>query len=896
MKRFMFSRSYLVHRAVLSLIVLAVIAAFLIPGSSPLAKNPYKRAFFSTYPVAAGTAIDEVPSNPGHCGVCHFDFGGSDTRNPYGLSLEVGLANGMTIEEAILSVDGDDADGDGFSNNTEITDLVNFTNTSTFPGLTIDNYTLTWNVDHADILPHLTPAGATDTIPPTVTVHDPMGGEVLQAGTFHSIQYTAEDLESGLSHIDIYLSDDSGVDWFKTVAADEPPGTGFSWFVPNFPGTFSRIRVEAHDNAGNEGSGMSMGDFTITATPAGFVPSTMRDMELPGTEPFHGAVLEDPDISCATCHGNYDLAVEPWHNWRGSMMAQAMRDPMFLACLAVAEQDAPSVGDLCIRCHSPGGWQEGRSIDTSGDMINPKDRHSVHCDFCHREVDQNYVPGVSPPTDEEILSQIEPLPLAYANGQFITDPAPLRRGPRADAEAAHQFVESPLHRSSDMCGKCHDVSNPVFIHAGGADYVPNDFDAEHPDMDLRNMFPIERTYSEWSQSEYAATGVYAPQFAGNNPTGMVSECQDCHMRDVLGKAASSNGVNDRADLKFHDFTGGNTFIPAMVADFYPDEVDLTQLQEAEERARYMLRNAATMTVTSEDFGITVRVQNETAHKLPSGYPEGRRIWLNVVAKDINGVQVFESGAYDWDTADLTHDAQAKIYEIQPGLSPGLADALGLPSGKSFHFVLNDTIYSDNRIPPRGFTNAAFEAIQSPAVAHPYEDGQFWDDTPYSLPVDADSVIVTLYYQLTSKEYVEFLRDENVTNNAGQAYYDAWVAHGKSAPELMVQVREKVNVISTDDEIAGTPLIYNLEQNFPNPFNPVTRIDYSIAERSHVYIAAYDVAGRRVSVIVNEEQEPSRYSVTWNGTDSAGRTLASGIYFIRYRAGGYTFTRKAVLLR
>ena len=57
-----------------------------------------------------------------------------------------------------------------------------------------------------------------------------------------------------------------------------------------------------------------------------------------------------------------------------------------------------------------------------------------------------------------------------------------------------------------------------------------------------------------------------------------------------------------------------------------------------------------------------------------------------------------------------------------------------------------------------------------------------------------------------------------------------------------------------------------------------------------------MAGRQVSVIVDAEQEPSRYSVTWNGTDDAGRTLASGIYFIRYRAGDYTFTRKAVLLR
>ena len=219
------------------------------------------------------------------------------------------------------------------------------------------------------------------------------------------------------------------------------------------------------------------------------------------------------------------------------------------------------------------------------------------------------------------------------------------------------------------------MSNPVFNRLSTHDYAPNVFDEEHPDKDVRNMAPVERTYSEWTQSEYATTGVYAPQFAGNKPDGIVSTCQDCHMRDVFGKGANSIGVNDRADLGLHDFTGGNTFIPTTVADFYPDEVDMVQLQAAEERARYMLQNAASMTVTPEDFGITVRVMNETAHKLPSGYPEGRRIWLNIVALDDTGTPIYESGAYDLETAELSHDTQAKIYEIEPSTLgvPGLPD-------------------------------------------------------------------------------------------------------------------------------------------------------------------------------------------------------------------------------
>ena len=71
-------------------------------------------------------------------------------------------------------------------------------------------------------------------------------------------------------------------------------------------------------------------------------------------------------------------------------MDQAQRDPLFLATVVLAEQDAPSVGDLCIRCHTPGGWLEGRSVDTSGGLITAKDRQGVQCDFCHRQVDPIY--------------------------------------------------------------------------------------------------------------------------------------------------------------------------------------------------------------------------------------------------------------------------------------------------------------------------------------------------------------------------------------------------------------------------------------------------------------------------------------------------------------------------
>ncbi len=862
----------------------------------PQARNPIRQAFFNRYPQAVNTPLDNVPSNASHCGVCHFDFDGGGTRNPYGIGIEIGLAGGLTNAQAIAAIEGNDSDTDGLTNLVEITDLTHFSNTPTFPGLTVGNVNNTSNVLLSEITPYLTPSGGSDTTAPAVVVVTPNGGETIMAGANYAVTYTASDA-SGIAHVNVYFSDDGGQS-FEPVGRWITPSGSFTWFVPNLPGGASRIRVEAIDGAGNDGHDDSNADFTITATPPGFVPSTLRDMELPGTQPHEGAVLDDPSVSCASCHGNYSPAVEPWFNWGGSPMGQAARDPLLYACMAVAEQDAPSVGDLCIRCHTPGGWQEGRSVDTGGGLLTAKDRAGVQCDFCHRAVDHTYVPGVSPVEDLEVLAHIDPLPLQYGNGQFVSDPAPLRRGPYADAVPAHAFLASPFHRSANLCGVCHDVSNPVFERAGGPDYVPNAFDAEHPDMDIRNMLPIERTYSEWSRSEYASAGVYAPQFAGNKPDGIVSTCQDCHMRDVTGRGATGQTVPQRTDLGLHDFMGGNTFLTDIVDDFFPGEVNVQQLQAAEARAIHMLGLAATLSATGTASGITVRVTNETGHKLPSGYPEGRRIWINVKVIDAGGQLVFESGAYDPATGVLVHDDQIKVYEIHPGLSGALAGGLGLDPGPSFHFVLNDTVYADNRIPPRGFTNAGFAEIQSPPVQHTYADGQYWDDTEYTLPAASDSAIVTLYYQLTSKEYVEFLRDENHTNSSGQDLYSAWVAQGRCAPVAMAQVRVPVEIVTSSVGQGEPPvrLVTALAPGRPNPFGAETTVHYTLAAKGSVDLAVYDVHGRRVRTLVQGVQAAGRHLVRWDGLNEEGRPLDVGVYFVRYQAGGELFWRKITLLR
>jgi hypothetical protein len=239
----------------------------------------------------------------------------------------------------------------------------------------------------------------------------------------------------------------------------------------------------------------------------------------------------------------------------------------------------------------------------------------------------------------------------------------------------------------------------------------------------------------------------------------------------------------RPDVPAHDFNGGNRWVQDMIANLYGGEVNPTYLHESKERARYMLENACLLEVTPESCNLRVRITNQTGHKLPTGYPEGRRMWINVEFRGADLNLITERGAYRDATADLT-TSDTKVYEAKLGLDEAMAAATGLPAAPSFHFVLNNKYYKDNRIPPRGFTFEAFAAVGAAPVAADYADGQFWDDTLFRVPPGAASANVKVYYQTASKEYITFLRDENTTNEAGELLYAQWSITGMSPPTTM----------------------------------------------------------------------------------------------------------------
>jgi hypothetical protein len=652
------------------------------------------------------------------------------------------------------------------------------------------------------------------------------------------------------------------------------------------------------------GAGVSVAvAFTVFAQSPSTVPP---EVQLPGTQPGEIPLL-DTAPSCTVCHGNYDPTTEPWHQWNGSMMAHATRDPLFWASLAVAEQDYPGAGDFCIRCHTPAGWLDGRSTPTNGSLLNTfSDGDGVTCATCHRltNPDQSEWIGVQ---NAPFLAHDGGAPKQgrYGSGMYVMWGGSDMLGPYANPPAYHLTQQSAFHRSPQLCGTCHDVSNPVtgdLSPTNGAftPLPPGKFDGQ-PGGNVVNKAAfqnpphaygvVERTFSEHQASAFAAMPMSAypslpaelrqgalkdayeaaiavdPQGNYEDGTLRTMSCQSCHMPPQPGHGDAIGVGPYRKDVPQHSLVGGNYFAPRAIdwldaqgklklgGGLPPDQI--ASMLEGAERAKDYLERAAALTVTGE----SVRVVNLTGHKLISGYPEGRRMWLRTRWYDVAGNLLRDDGAYG-DLA-VTVNGQPtvvrtlldpasphlRIYEATPALTQAfaqklvglgsnpttpiafdrvsgqvtttLADVANLAPGsasKSFHFVLNDTVKSDTRIPPYGFRRdeaTTRNALPVPASQYgdPPANGTYrhYDDVALAKPTNAAFARIELLYQPTSWEYVQFLLLANTNQDpflagTGQDLYDAWRATGMAEPHVMASTTWKSPSFAWEDlgyALAGT---------------------------------------------------------------------------------------------
>jgi hypothetical protein len=531
------------------------------------------------------------------------------------------------------------------------------------------------------------------------------------------------------------------------------------------------------------------------------------------------------------------------------------------------------------------------------------DDDGIDCDTCHKATNpdmsehQGTISLGFEPYDVDVNDPNQVTEGYYGSGILSVWGGNDKLGPYADARAKHQVMPSAFHRG-EICGSCHDVSNPavgdlapnngaqVPLELGTFNGTPNVLDpGQDPTTKAAFNNPpyaygiVERTFSEYKSGLIGQTYVEnggvddystlpndlkvqggalafaynaAMQAGGTYEDGTLRtfNCQGCHMRPDEGVGCNKAGTPTRFDLPKHDQSGGNHWMWPLIQ--YQDVEGtlrmgggLTQTQiDAMDAGRQRAEQQLQMAANLEVLGDTVRITNLTGHKLISGYPEGRRMWLNVrwyckgdpcgetgaygplgviFQNPRNTAQTFEPDSIldlnepglriydahyamtqDWAAAlaSLEWDGNMALSfnrltgEVEGATLQNLASGSLGPYHETFHFALNNYVSKDNRIPPYGFNGTEAKkrnALPVPAAQYGGNGENtiydYWDEFQVgdlNPPKGANAADLTLFYQGTSWEYILFLWKANNEQNAflgaeGINMLDAWLNADPAAP-------------------------------------------------------------------------------------------------------------------
>ena len=487
---------------------------------------------------------------------------------------------------------------------------------------------------------------------------------------------------------------------------------------------------------------------------------------------------------CIVCHSDlHDESGEDvsiGHDWRGTMMAHAAKDPYWQASVRREVLDNPGlevvIEDTCATCHMPMARTAARADGRLGQVFahlpgNEDDpaeesahaRDGVSCTVCHQIRPDDFGEHgsfdggfrIPAPDGEEVP--------AFGPFDDVDD------GRRRIMESATGFspMEGAHVQQSELCATCH----TLFTTAR---------DEEGREV---GRLPEQVPYLEWRHSSYRDE----------------RSCQDCHMPVAAPAPISSVLGEPREGLSRHAFRGGNAFMLQLLGT-YRDELGVTAPAAALE-ASAALTTAHLQEETARidrldgrfdggDLVVDVAVRNLAGHKLPTAYPS-RRAWLHVQVRDAVGVLVFESGAMRQDGSvegndndddaralephytEITAPDQVQIYESM------IVDA----DGEVTTALLRGVRYAkDNRLLPSGFDKAsapADVAVRGRAAADTdfRADG---DDVRYRIPIQegvrAATVSVRLLFQTIGYRWADNLRayDARETNRF-VGYYEAHAA-------------------------------------------------------------------------------------------------------------------------
>ncbi len=473
--------------------------------------------------------------------------------------------------------------------------------------------------------------------------------------------------------------------------------------------------------------------FVEQQTAVEITPSVMVAEEVPESQlietprpfsPASGGLLtsDNNDLfatagKCVVCHqNNLDEAGNDVSNgeyWRSTMMANAAKDPYYLAGVSINVARYPEFGPVieakCNTCHMPMAHFSDRAQGQQGlifgeyGYLDPQ--HPLHtlaldgvsCTTCHQIQDEGLGDFTSF-SGGGVFDTQTPMGSRLIFGPYV----PQQPGQNIMSRSSGFIPVQGNHLvQSELCATCHNL----YTH-----YVTEDGTFGE------DWFPEQTPYSEWLNSDYAT----------------LSTCQDCHMPPAEGAVVLSNRgpAIMRSPYAKHNFVGGNAYMLDVMKNFGgelgvlagPEHFDATIDRTLVQLQSQSAALAITDPILADkllSFDITTNIL--TGHKFPSGYPS-RRAWLHVTVKDNNGQIVFESGSVSSKGTISGNDNDANSMAFEPHY-----DEITSPEQVQIYEAIMQDVYGnvttvllaasgylkDNRLLPVGFDKTTVTADISP---------------------------------------------------------------------------------------------------------------------------------------------------------------------------------------
>ncbi|NOQ90258.1 MAG: hypothetical protein GQ549_04865 [Gammaproteobacteria bacterium] len=519
--------------------------------------------------------------------------------------------------------------------------------------------------------------------------------------------------------------------------------------------------------------------------------------------------------NCTTCHdGLTDTSGEDVSivkDWGSSMMANATKDPFWRAKVATELERNPALSDLindkCSKCHAPMAHFEitevqGGKLTLFGDggildpahLLHDAGMNGVSCTLCH-QIDDDATLGTPEGASGHYVIKDTRLIYGQYNGV-------LTRPMINNVNYTPQF--SAHISDSAICSTCHDLKTP-FVDANG-NVLPTSDEAN---------FPEQMPYTEWLNSSF--------EDAGSTP----QSCQDCHMPKTTSKIASNpSGLNTRDGFARHPLVGANTTMLTLLKD-NAAQLDVissdSDMDLSIGRAREMLQSSVTVEFVSASVNgnvleARIKLQNNSGHKTPTGYPS-RRMWLNFKVTDSNDNIVFESGKVNADGSIVGADNDVDSTLVEPHYNLiTSADqvqiyepVMGNSDNNVTYTLLRGAQYlKDNRLTPAGFDKLAVpDDVAVRGLAFDDTDfNQGSDEITYRIPVTVTgelNVSVSLNYQTIAFGFLQDLyRDAQLEQvQTFKVLYDAQTLKYEQIASVQTTVVSDGGSASDSDSGSGS---------------------------------------------------------------------------------------------